>query len=135
MKESVDLSNTWTKVFLISCYVGGAFWLFVPFLRRDRSLPLPCWYPFDYKVNYYNREILSDCIETNTFQSPIVYESIYLLQCLAQMQMAAAFASTSAFYLLVAVLFSGQLDVLNCSLKNVIATTYLNLRKPKSELM
>ncbi|XP_023159196.1 odorant receptor 83a-like [Ceratitis capitata] len=116
MKESVDLSNTWTKVFLISCYVGGAFWLFVPFLRRDRSLPLPCWYPFDYK-------------------SPIVYESIYLLQCLAQMQMAAAFASTSAFYLLVAVVFSGQLDVLNCSLKNVIATTYLNLRKPKSELI
>ncbi|XP_011203872.2 odorant receptor 83a [Bactrocera dorsalis] len=115
-KESVDMSNMWTTVFLICCYAGVTFWLFVPIFNQDRSLPLACWYPIDFKV-------------------PIVYEFIYFLQTVGQLQIAAAFGCTSAFYVLIAVIFSGQFDILNCSLKNILATTYIILRKPKSELI
>ncbi|XP_054081729.1 odorant receptor 83a-like [Zeugodacus cucurbitae] len=107
IKESTDLANVWTTVFLICCYAGVTFWLFVPIFDQDRSLPLACWYPIDYKV-------------------PVVYEVVYFLQTVGQLQVAGAFGCTSAFYLLVSVLFSGQFDVLNCSLKNILATTYLS---------
>ncbi|XP_036228763.1 odorant receptor 83a [Bactrocera oleae] len=114
--ESANFSTISTTIFMICCYAGSTFWLFVPIFNQDRSLPLACWYPIDYKV-------------------PIVYELIYFLQTVGQLQIAGAFGGTSAFYLLVSVLFSGQFDILNCSLKNILATTYLILRKPKSELL
>ncbi|XP_017478187.1 PREDICTED: odorant receptor 83a [Rhagoletis zephyria] len=116
IKESAALSNTWITVFMFCCYAGAGFWLFVPIFNQERTLPLACWYPIDYKV-------------------PIVYEIVYLLQVIGQLQIAGAFGCTSSFFLLVSLLFSGQFDILNCSLKNILAKTYLNLRKPMSELI
>ncbi|XP_054747868.1 odorant receptor 83a-like [Anastrepha obliqua] len=116
MDDTAALSNTWITVFLICCYAGVTFWLVVPILNRDHSLPLACWYPIDYKV-------------------PYIYEIVYLLQIIGQLQIAGAFGCTSAFYLLVSVLISGQFDILNCSLKNILATTYLYLGKSKAKLI
>lgn len=52
MKESADLANKCSAVFLIWCYAGVICWLFVPIFNQDRSLPLACWYPIDYKVSF-----------------------------------------------------------------------------------
>lgn len=48
--ESANFSTISTTIFMICCYAGSTFWLFVPIFNQDRSLPLACWYPIDYKV-------------------------------------------------------------------------------------
>lgn len=44
-------SNLWIKTYVYCCFVGTIFWLVLPIAYRDRSLPLACWYPFDYTVS------------------------------------------------------------------------------------
>lgn len=61
------------------------------------------------------------------FQQPIVYEGIFFLQAMGQIQVAASFASSSGFHMVLGILMSGQYDVLFCSLKNVLATSYLKM--------
>ncbi|KAM8703546.1 hypothetical protein ACLKA7_008208 [Drosophila subpalustris] len=96
-------SNLWIKTYVYCCYVGTIFWLVLPIVYRDRSLPLACWYPFDYTA-------------------------------MGQIQVAASFASSSGFHMVLSILMSGQYDILFCSLKNVLATSYLKMGATMAEL-
>lgn len=51
MAGSIRYSNIWAKRLVYSCYIAALFWLALPIVARDKSLPLACWYPFDYKVS------------------------------------------------------------------------------------
>ncbi|XP_068158139.1 odorant receptor 83a [Drosophila tropicalis] len=115
MSGALKQSNMWIKSYVYCCYVGTIFWLILPIAYRDNSLPLACWYPFDYT-------------------QPIVYELVFLLQAVGQIQVAAAFASSSGAHMVLAILISGQFDVLFCSLKNVLATTYIQMGANRAEL-
>ncbi|KAH8386228.1 hypothetical protein KR200_006905 [Drosophila serrata] len=106
MAEAYRISKMWIKTYVYCCYIGTIFWLALPIVYRDKSLPLACWYPFDYT-------------------QPIVYEVVFFLQAMGQIQVAASFASSSGLHMVLCVLISGQYDVLFCSLKNVLATTYV----------
>ncbi|EDW59866.1 uncharacterized protein Dvir_GJ24721 [Drosophila virilis] len=108
-------SNLWIKSYVYCCYVGTVFWLMLPIVYRDRSLPLACWYPFNYS-------------------QPIVYELVFFLQAVGQIQVAAAFASSSGFHMVLGIVISGQYDLLSCSLKNILATSYLKMGANKAEL-
>ncbi|XP_034488060.1 odorant receptor 83a [Drosophila innubila] len=108
-------SNLWIKTYVYCCFVGTIFWLVLPIVYRDRSLPLACWYPFDYT-------------------QPIVYEFIFFLQAMGQIQVAASFSSSSGFHMVLGILICGQYDVLFCSLKNVLATSYLKMGANMKEL-
>ncbi|XP_030374337.1 odorant receptor 83a-like [Scaptodrosophila lebanonensis] len=108
-------SNLWIKSYVYLCYLGTVFWLLLPIVYRDHSLPLACWYPFD-------------------FRQPIVYEVVYFLQSVGQIQVAAAFASSSGFHMVLAIQISGQYDILYCSLKNVLATTYAEMGATMAQL-
>ncbi|KAH8417097.1 hypothetical protein KR222_003073 [Zaprionus bogoriensis] len=106
MEGAYRNSNLWIKSYVYCCFIGTIFWLVLPIVYRDGSLPLACWYPFDYT-------------------QPIVYEVVFFLQAMGQIQVAASFASSSGFHMVLGILMSGQYDVLFCSLKNVLATSYL----------
>ncbi|KAH8310504.1 hypothetical protein KR044_001721, partial [Drosophila immigrans] len=108
-------SNLWIKSYVYCCFVGTIFWLVLPIVYRDGSLPLACWYPFDYT-------------------QPIVYELIFFLQAMGQIQVAASFASSSGFHMVLGILISGQYDILYCSLKNVLVTTYLKMGATLAQL-
>ncbi|KAH8403669.1 hypothetical protein KR215_000539, partial [Drosophila sulfurigaster] len=108
-------SNLWIKSYVYCCFIGTIFWLVLPIVYRDGSLPLACWYPFDYT-------------------QPIVYELIFFLQAMGQIQVAASFASSSGFHMVLGILVSGQYDILYCSLKNVLATTYLRIGATLAQL-
>ncbi|XP_065354556.1 odorant receptor 83a-like [Calliphora vicina] len=114
MDDSWLMSVKWTKWYAYSCLIGTTFWLILPIASGDRSLPLACWYPFDYK-------------------QPFIYEIMYFLQSVGQMQAAAAYSTSNGFYMTVCILISGQYDVLFCSLKNILATVAIN-RRHKIEL-
>ncbi|KAH8340737.1 hypothetical protein KR059_005551, partial [Drosophila kikkawai] len=115
MAEAYRISKLWIKTYVYCCYIGTIFWLALPIVYRDKSLPLACWYPFDYT-------------------QPIVYEVVFFLQAMGQIQVAASFASSSGLHMVLCVLISGQYDVLFCSLKNVLATTYVLMGANMSEL-
>ncbi|XP_017044291.1 odorant receptor 83a [Drosophila ficusphila] len=115
MAESYRMSRLWIKTYVYCCYIGTIFWLALPIAYRDKSLPLACWYPFDYT-------------------QPIVYEVVFFLQAMGQIQVAASFASSSGLHMVLCVLISGQYDVLFCSLKNVLATTYVLMGANMAEL-
>lgn len=55
-------SNLWIKSYVYCCYVGTIFWLMLPIVYRDRSLPLACWYPFNYSVSRNEVKKRSSCI-------------------------------------------------------------------------
>ncbi|XP_037943035.1 odorant receptor 83a [Teleopsis dalmanni] len=115
MNESLSMSNKWIKIYVYCCFIGTIFWLILPIAYGDHSLPLRCWYPFDYK-------------------EPLIYETMYFFQAIGQLQVAAAFSASSGFHMVLAILISGQYDILYCSLKNVMATAYINLGASRSEL-
>ncbi|XP_030374334.1 odorant receptor 83a [Scaptodrosophila lebanonensis] len=115
MEGANKYSNIWMKTFCYCCYIGTIFWLVLPIAYGDKSLPLSCWYPFDYK-------------------QPVVYEIVFFLQSMGQITVAAAFASSSGFYMVLSILILGQYDVLFCTLKNVIATTYVEMGASMGEL-
>ncbi|KAH8278857.1 hypothetical protein KR018_010482, partial [Drosophila ironensis] len=115
MAGAYRMSKLWIKTYVYCCYIGTIFWLALPIVYRDRSLPLACWYPFDYT-------------------QPIVYEVVFFLQAMGQIQVAATFASSSGLHMVLCVLISGQYDVLFCSLKNVLATTYVKMGASLAEL-
>ncbi|KAM8703545.1 hypothetical protein ACLKA7_008207 [Drosophila subpalustris] len=115
MAGPLRYSNLWAKGLIYSCQIAALFWLALPIVYRDKSLPLACWYPFDYK-------------------QPIVYEIVFLLQGMGQIQISAAFTAGSGLYMVLAILMSGQYDILFCSLKNVLATSYLEMGATLSEL-
>lgn len=50
-RGSLRQSNLWIKSYVYCCFIGTIFWLVLPIVYRDRSLPLGCWYPFDYTVS------------------------------------------------------------------------------------
>jgi len=52
MESPIRYSNLWAKGLIYSCYIAALFWLALPIVYRDKSLPLACWYPFDYKVSF-----------------------------------------------------------------------------------
>lgn len=52
MEGSIRYSNIWAKGLIYSCQIAALFWLALPIAARDKSLPLACWYPFDYKVSF-----------------------------------------------------------------------------------
>ncbi|XP_065372221.1 odorant receptor 83a-like [Calliphora vicina] len=114
MDDSWLMAYNWTKRYVYCCFLGTTFWLILPIAYGDRSLPLACWYPFDYK-------------------QPFIYETMYLLQSVGQIQTAAAFSASSGFYMTLCIVISGQYDVLFCSLKNILATAAIN-RKHKIEV-
>ncbi|KAH8292240.1 hypothetical protein KR054_007551 [Drosophila jambulina] len=115
MAEAYRISKLWIKTYVYCCYIGTIFWLALPIVYRDKSLPLACWYPFDYT-------------------QPIIYEVVFFLQAMGQIQVAASFASSSGLHMVLCVLISGQYDVLFCSLKNVLATTYVLMGANMAEL-
>ncbi|XP_016981840.2 odorant receptor 83a [Drosophila rhopaloa] len=115
MAGSYRMANLWIKNYVYWCYIGTIFWLVLPIAYRDKSLPLACWYPFDYT-------------------QPFVYEIVFFLQAVGQIQVAAAFASSSGLHMVLCVLLSGQYDVLFCSLKNVLATSYVLMGANVAEL-
>ncbi|TMW48226.1 hypothetical protein DOY81_006697 [Sarcophaga bullata] len=115
MDECLAMSNKWIKVYVCCCFLGTIFWLILPITYGDRSLPLACWYPFNY-------------------EEPIVYEAMYFLQSVGQIQVAAAFSASSGFHMVLGILMSGQYDVLFCSLKNIIATVAINRNLTKRNL-
>ncbi|KAM7361413.1 odorant receptor 83a-like [Cochliomyia hominivorax] len=115
MDGSLALSNRFIRVYVYCSFMGCIFWVIVPFAYNDRRLPLACWYPFDYK-------------------QPYIYETIYFLQFVGQIQVAAAFCGSSGFHMVLAVLISGQYDILFCSLKNILATVAIKRNATKSEL-
>ncbi|XP_061391550.1 odorant receptor 83a-like [Musca vetustissima] len=116
MDKCVAMSNKWIKTYVYSCFSGAVFWLIVPITYGDRSLPLTCWYPMDYK-------------------KPIIYETIYILQAVAQIQVAAAFSSSSGLHMVLSILISGQYDILFCSLKNVFATVAMRMHLTVEQLI
>nr|AID61225.1 odorant receptor [Calliphora stygia] len=107
MDDTLAMSNKWIKWYLYSCYLCAIFWLILPITYGDRSLPLTCWYPFDYK-------------------QPVIYEILYFLQSVGQIQVAASFSASSGFHMVLSILISGQYDILFCSLKNILATVAIN---------
>ncbi|SPP84356.1 odorant receptor 83a [Drosophila guanche] len=115
MSGAHRVSKLWIKTYVYCCYIGTIFWLVLPIAYRDNSLPLACWYPFDYT-------------------QPIVYEVVFFLQAMGQIQVAASFASSSGLHMVLCVLLSGQYDVLFCSLKNVLATSYIQMGTNMAEL-
>uniref|UniRef100_A0A1I8NU41 Odorant receptor n=1 Tax=Stomoxys calcitrans TaxID=35570 RepID=A0A1I8NU41_STOCA len=115
MDQSLAMSNRWIKTYVYCCFVGTVFWLILPIVYGDRSLPLACWYPLDYKA-------------------PTIYETIYFLQSVGQIQVAAAFSASSGFHMVLAILMSGQYDILFCSLKNILATVAVRMGKSKEDL-
>ncbi|KAM7361415.1 odorant receptor 83a-like [Cochliomyia hominivorax] len=115
MDGSLAMSNKWIKVYVYCCFLGTIFWLILPIAYGDRSLPLACWYPFDYK-------------------QPVIYETMYFLQSVGQIQVAAAFSASSGFHMVLGILISGQYDILFCSLKNILATVAIKRNASKSKL-
>ncbi|KAM7361414.1 odorant receptor 83a-like [Cochliomyia hominivorax] len=115
MAGSLSMSNKLIKAYVCSCFLGTFFWIILPISYGDRSLPLPCWYPIDYK-------------------QPVIYETIYFLQFIGQTQVAAAFSTSSGFHMVLGTLISGQYDILFCSLKNIFATVAIKRNATKSEL-
>ncbi|XP_061391565.1 odorant receptor 83a [Musca vetustissima] len=115
MDQCLDMSNRWIKTYVYCCFIGTVFWLLLPIAYGDRSLPLACWYPLDYK-------------------EPIIYETIYFLQSVGQIQVAAAFSASSGLHMVLAILISGQYDSLFCSLKNILATVAIRMGSSKKEL-
>lgn len=133
--EALRQSNLWIKSYVYCCYVGTIFWLMLPIVYRDRSLPLACWYPFNYSVSRNEVKKRSSCILFCYFwQQPIVYELVFFLQAVGQIQVAAAFASSSGFHMVLGIVISGQYDMLSCSLKNILATSYLKMGANMAEL-
>lgn len=53
---------------------------------------------------------------------------------MGQMQISAAFTAASGLYMVLGILISGQYDILFCSLKNVLATTYLEMGATLTDL-
>jgi len=53
---------------------------------------------------------------------------------MGQIQVAASFASSSGLHMVLCVLISGQYDVLFCSLKNVLASSYVLMGANMTEL-
>ncbi|XP_073819858.1 odorant receptor 83a-like [Musca autumnalis] len=115
MDQCLNMSNRWIKTYVYCCFIGTVFWLLLPIAYGDRSLPLACWYPLDYK-------------------EPFIYETIYFLQSVGQIQVAAAFSASSGFHMVLAIIISGQYDSLNCSLKNILATVAVRMHSSKKQL-
>lgn len=69
----------------------------------------------------------------NRLQAAYVYEAMYFLQFVGQIQVAAAFSASSGFHMVLAILISGQYDVLFCSLKNIFATVAIKIRSTTKE--
>ncbi|KAM7361934.1 odorant receptor 83a-like [Cochliomyia hominivorax] len=115
MDDTLALSNMFIKVYVYISIIGGLFWIIVPIAHGDRSLPLACWYPFDYKKS-------------------VIYEILYFLQSVGQFQVASAFCGSSGFHMILSILISGQYDILFCSLKNILATVAIERNASKSEL-
>lgn len=67
-------------------------------------------------------------------KEPIIYEAMYFLQFVGQIQVAAAFSASSGFHMVLGILISGQYDVLFCSLKNILATIAIKSCATKREL-
>lgn len=67
-------------------------------------------------------------------QQPFVYETVFFLQAMGQIQISAAFTAASGLYMVLGILMSGQYDTLFCSLKNVLATTYLEMGATLTDL-
>lgn len=133
MDDCLDMSNKRIKLYVYNCYLCAIFWAILPISYGDRSLPLNCWYPFDYKVS----ELLFFIKNINIyfiFQKPFVYEIVYFLQFVAQLQVAASFSASSGFHMVLSILISGQYDILFCSLKNILATVAITRNAPKREL-
>ncbi|XP_011184142.1 odorant receptor 83a-like [Zeugodacus cucurbitae] len=116
MKECVDRVNGGIRIFVPCCFSAVIYRFILPIIYNDRSLPLPCWYPVNYKA-------------------PFIFQILYFFQILAQLQMSAAFTVSSVYFISLCFLLSGQFDVLNCSLKNIVATTYIYMGASKHELI
>jgi len=53
---------------------------------------------------------------------------------MGQIQISAAFTAGSGLYMVMGILISGQYDILFCSLKNLLATSYLETDASMTEL-
>ncbi|CAD6996364.1 unnamed protein product [Ceratitis capitata] len=116
MNECLEQAERGIKYFVLSSLVAVIFWLFQPVVYEERTLPLPCWYPFDYKA-------------------PFIYPLAYFLQVIAQLQLALTFVTNSIYFTVLCFLLCGQFDVLNCSLKNILATTYILMGASRKDLI
>ncbi|XP_036229332.2 odorant receptor 83a [Bactrocera oleae] len=116
MKGCLYQVNKGIRTYVLLCLSAVIFRFFLPIIYNDRTLPLTCWYPVDYKA-------------------PIIYEIAYTFQTVAQLQLAATFLVSSVYFIAACFLLSGQFDILNCSLKNIVATTYIYMGANKNELI
>ncbi|XP_028896796.2 odorant receptor 83a-like [Zeugodacus cucurbitae] len=116
MKECVDRVNRGIRIFVVCCFAAVIFRIILPIIFNERTLPLPCWYPLDY-------------------EAPIIFQIAYFFQTVAQLQLSAAFSISSVYFIAVCFLLSGQFDVLHCSLKNIVATTYIYMGASRNELI
>ncbi|KAM7361784.1 odorant receptor 83a-like [Cochliomyia hominivorax] len=115
MDDCLVMTNKWIKFYVYNCFLCAILWAMLPITNNDRSLPLTCWYPFDYK-------------------KPVIYEIVYILQFVGQIQVAASFCGSSGFHMVLSILISGQYDILFCSLKNIVATVALKQGESKENL-
>lgn len=80
------------------------------------------------------RDLFLNILCISCLQQPLVYELVFFLQAVGQIQVAAAFASSSGFHMVLGILISGQYDLLMCSLKNILATSYLKMGATMQQL-
>ncbi|KAI7815240.1 Odorant receptor Or115 [Rhyzopertha dominica] len=83
-------------------FITGGSMLIAPFLShtKERKLPIPAWYPFDWK------------------SSP-AYEWTYASQILTQLLLALSIGNTNALFPCVAYLTVGQFNILGANFRNV----------------
>lgn len=77
MDGSYRMSRLWIKTYVYCCYIGTIFWLALPIAYRDKSLPLACWYPFDYTVSYMRL-----VVGRNNWRNPIFSATSGLWGCI-----------------------------------------------------
>lgn len=120
--KSIRVCSLITSWYIYVSEVSVLQWAVYPLFAATRSLPLVAWYPFD------------------ALASPL-YEFVYTIQTIAQIELALVFCTSSAFTLSASIMICGQYDVLFCSLKNLMHTAMLRngrygdvLRKARQEL-
>ena len=116
MTDAYQKADKLSKYWGLVCLVGVVTMTLSPILMGKRDLPLKVWYPFDEKADY-------------------IFELLYIIQFIGQIQMSFSFSNTSGIYLVLVIIICSQYDVLFCSVKNFVVTAELtaNCDKKREE--
>lgn len=109
------MSSRLTYVYTLFGTLTTQFWTIFSLIQSDRVLPLKCWYPFDYTISPY-------------------YEVLFVVQVFVQLVVPFGYILFTAFALTAAFLLGSQYDIMFCSLKNVMATTWRKVDSPGTVL-